>query len=78
MTLDWPRVKLYLLIVTFSWLGLLKSEKVVFLSTSFLIRTLQFALNGSQGWGISRKNHHTTVEIKKGSRYQVEGTKELK
>jgi len=43
-----------------------------------LARTLQFALNGSQGWGIAQKNHHTTVEIKKGATYQVEGMKKLR
>lgn len=41
-------------------------------------RTLQFALNGSQGWGTNSKGQISTVEIKKGARWQVEGMKELK
>ena len=43
-----------------------------------IYRTIQFALNGSQGWGYARKTYHSTVEIKKGAKYQVEGTRELK
>jgi hypothetical protein len=43
-----------------------------------LTRTLQFAFNGSQGWGCLRKNHFAIVEVKKGARHQVEGMKELR
>ena len=43
-----------------------------------LPRTLQFALNGSQGWGSVRRGPVTVVEIKKSSRWQIEGVKELK
>ena len=41
-------------------------------------RTLQFALNGSQGWGTYQKGHVSGVEIKKGAKWMVEGVKELR
>ena len=41
-------------------------------------RSMQLALNGSYGWGKQSKGSVTTVEIKKGARWQVEGVKEVK
>jgi predicted Rdx family selenoprotein len=40
-------------------------------------RTMQLALNGSQGWGRSRRGAVTAIELKRGARWQVEGVREL-
>ena len=56
-----------------------ESRQDQFAQVSYVVlRTLQFALNGSQGWGINKKSYHAIVDIKKGATYQVEGMKKLR
>lgn len=43
-----------------------------------VVRTLQLALNGTEGWGINQRPEITIVDIKKSPKWQIEGVKEVK